>query len=88
VLFGGAESLKIHGRMVPIRAEVAKMDGLSAHTDRDGLLGWLRAMDGRPRGVLLVHGDEPAPESLGAAIEADLRLEARIPSYRESVDLA
>ncbi len=29
-----------------------------------------------------------ALESLGAAIEADLRLEARIPSYRESVDLA
>lgn len=87
-LLGGAKSLKIHGRMVPVRAEVAKMDGLSAHTDRDGLLGWLKAMDGQPQGVLLVHGDEPALESLGAAIEADLQLEARIPSYRESVDLA
>ncbi len=59
-LLRGDDSLKIHGRQIPIRCEVAKLDGLSAHADRRGLLEWLEAMDGRPRGICLVHGEEPA----------------------------
>ncbi|MEE9577688.1 MAG: MBL fold metallo-hydrolase RNA specificity domain-containing protein [Gemmatimonadota bacterium] len=49
---GGKWAIKIHGRQIPIRCAVAKLDGLSAHADRRGLLGWLESMDGRLTAVI------------------------------------
>jgi metallo-beta-lactamase family protein len=86
-LLRGDDSLKIHGRQVQIRCEVEKLDGLSAHADRRGLLEWLEAMDGRPQGICLVHGEEPALESLAAAVTRS-GIETRIPDYRETIELA
>ena len=83
-LLQGADSVKIHGRQVPIRCEVTKLEGLSAHADRDGLLEWVEEMEERPRGACLVHGEEAALESLAAAI-AERGIRTRIPSYRETV---
>ncbi|MEJ2336484.1 MAG: MBL fold metallo-hydrolase [Gemmatimonadales bacterium] len=85
-LLRGNDSLKVHGRQIPIRCEVAKLDGLSAHADRRGLLEWLEAIDGRPRGICLVHGEEPALESLAAAV-TESGIETRIPDYRDTIEL-
>ena len=38
----GAQSVKIHGAYVPIRAEVANLHMLSAHADADEIMAWLR----------------------------------------------
>ncbi len=75
-LLGGAKHLKIHGRNVPIRAEVTQMDGLSAHADQSELLDWLEALPAKPRGVWLVHGEPEAAEALRRA--AERRLGSRI----------
>jgi metallo-beta-lactamase family protein len=37
-IVGGAREVKVHGALVPIRAEVAVLDGLSAHADYEELL--------------------------------------------------
>ena len=39
----GATEVKIHGRYVRIRAEVANLGALSAHADRNELLAWIGA---------------------------------------------
>lgn len=44
-LVNGQRSLRIYGEDVPIRAEVAAMDGLSAHVDSEDLLKWLGCPD-------------------------------------------
>ena len=41
-MMAGAESIKIHGEYVPVRAEVRNLDMLSAHADADEILRWLR----------------------------------------------
>jgi metallo-beta-lactamase family protein len=75
-LLGGAKHLKIHGRNVPIRAEVTQMDGLSAHADESELLDWLDALPEKPRGVGRGHGEPAAAEALRRA--AERRLGSRI----------
>jgi len=54
----GAEIMRIYGDEVPLRASVHKINGLSAHADRHGLLRYARSLDGVPKKIFLVHGDE------------------------------
>jgi hypothetical protein len=41
LMVGGATSVRIHGEEVPIRAEVAMLDSLSAHADAGEIVQWL-----------------------------------------------
>lgn len=68
-LLDGAQTISIHGRRVPVAAEIVQMQGLSAHADCDELLRWCKALPGRPRRIFLNHGEDPARKALAAAIE-------------------
>jgi metallo-beta-lactamase family protein len=75
-LLDGSRHLKIHGRSVPIRAEVATLDGLSAHADQSELLDWMEALREAPRRVWLVHGEPAQADALRSA--AERRLGSRV----------
>ena len=68
-LVDGADTTSIHGRPVAVRAQIARMTGLSAHADRDELLRWCRALPAPPGRIFLNHGEEPARKALAAAIQ-------------------
>jgi metallo-beta-lactamase family protein len=84
-LVGGATQIKILGDWVPVRAEVACLDGLSAHADREGLLQWIAQLPRPPRHVYAVHGDPEAADALRQAIEERLQWPASVPEHLESV---
>jgi len=52
--------VKIFGEEYEVRAEVAAVDGLSAHAGQEFLLTYARAVRGRAHDIFLVHG-EPGP---------------------------
>jgi metallo-beta-lactamase family protein len=83
----GAESVKIHGQWVPLRAQVVQLDLLSAHGDREDLVAWLGSAARTPREVFLVHGEPPATDTLRLAIKNRLGYEPRVPEHLESVEL-
>ena len=66
--------LRIFGADVPLQAEVAILDGYSAHADRGELAGWLDAVSAKKPAkppVFLVHGEPPAQEALSAQLTSD-----------------
>lgn len=67
-LLDGAQSISIHGRRVPVAAEIVQMQGLSAHGDSNDLIRWCQAQPGAPRRVFLNHGEDPARKALASAI--------------------
>ena len=67
-LIDGAESVRIMGRPVRVRARVATIGGLSAHADRTELLDWV-APSGPGAEIRLVHGEPAALESLRATLQ-------------------
>ena len=63
-LLGGADSVKMFGQMVDIRAEVTNLPALSAHADCDELLRWLGGFEKPPRRTFVVHGEPVASDAL------------------------
>ena len=71
-LQAGRRSLRMFGEDIPIRAEVASIDGLSAHADADDLLRWVRTLPRPPSKVFLVHGEATAAEAFAQRLHAEL----------------
>ena len=51
-----------------VRAGVHVLSGYSAHADQQGVLDWVAGMEGKPRMIRLVHGDQDARRVLGAKL--------------------
>jgi len=85
-LADGAGQLKIHGRYVPVRAEVVSLRGYSAHADADGVVAWLGTMPA-PRTAYVVHGEAEAARTLAGRLTRELAWPAVVPGYLEKVRL-
>jgi metallo-beta-lactamase family protein len=83
----GAQYLRIHGQEVPVRAEIVKIDQLSAHAGRSELLRWLSGITVPPRQTFLVHGEPNALESFHGAITSKFNWPVTVPEYLQSFDL-
>jgi metallo-beta-lactamase family protein len=79
--------VRIFGEPHRVLAEVAKLNGLSAHADRGGIAAYLGAL-GSPRRVFLVHGDLERCEALRQYLAARGHHNAEVPEQRQRVDLA
>jgi metallo-beta-lactamase family protein len=86
-LLEGADAVKIHGRYVPVRAEVCDLTGFSVHADADELMGWLRTAEREPTGVFVVHGEESASLTLQQRIRTELNWNAVVPIDGEKLSL-
>ena len=87
-LLAGEHEVKIHGEMVPVRAEICQLEGFSGHADRDELLAWLSHLRQPPQQTFVVHGEPDAADALRAAIGQRLGWSAvRVPQFGESVTL-
>ena len=82
-MINGAESVKIHGAYVPVRAEVVALECLSAHADYAEILEWLARFEAPPRQTFITHGEPPAADALRRRIEEQLHWRCRVPEYLE-----
>ena len=86
-LFRGAKTLKIHGQQVPVNAEVACINGFSAHADQAEIMEWLKKFSHAPKMTFITHGEPQSARGLEAKIQQDLEWRTRIPEYLEEVEL-
>lgn len=86
-LAGGARTLRMFGREIPINAEVVQLAGFSGHADADELLAWMRTAPAEPRMVYVTHGEPDASDVLRARIQHELGWHARAPEHLETVSL-
>jgi metallo-beta-lactamase family protein len=64
-LVDGAKSVRIFREVIPVRADLYTLGGLSAHADRDALVAWLSRFRNPPGRTFVVHGE--AETALGFA---------------------
>ena len=87
IIQSGAESVKMHGHQVSVRARIETIENLSAHADYGEVLRWLGKFSKPPRKIFLVHGEPHAAESLKGKIAAQLRWDATVAAYLQKVSL-
>ena len=86
-MVGGADSVKIHGQYVPVRAEVKSLEMLSAHADADEVLRWLKGFKKPPRTIFITHGEASASDALRHRIEEELGWTCVVPDHGQQVGL-
>lgn len=86
-MMAGADSIKIHGAYIPVRAEVRNLNMLSAHADADEILRWLRGFKAAPRMTFITHGEPSAADALRHRIEEELGWSCLVPDHGQKVEL-
>jgi metallo-beta-lactamase family protein len=86
-LLNGTRRLRLLGQTHPVRARVVKIDGFSAHTDREGLLAWLSDIHVTPRCIFVTHGEKKAATSFAQFLSEETGWQTQVPNYKDSVIL-
>ncbi|MCX7911639.1 MAG: MBL fold metallo-hydrolase [Dehalococcoidales bacterium] len=86
-ILDGARAVRIHGVMHPVRAKVYRIEGFSAHADRDDLIRWLSKLSPAPRLIFITHGELQAAEAFKAFLRERTGFKATIPGYGETFRL-
>lgn len=66
----GAQTVKLFGEPIAVKAHIYNLEGLSGHADRNGLFNWIEGFMEKPRKILLVHGDKEAQESFQLLLDS------------------
>jgi len=83
----GAKFTRLHGRDIPVAAEVQSMDAMSAHADANEIRRWLDGFTRPPKLTCLVHGDLGPMDALKARIERELHWTVKTPNHLETFEL-
>ena len=86
-MLAGAESIKIHGQYVPVRANVEYLPNLSAHADYSEIIAWLSGFESAPKTTFITHGEPVAADAMRLHIEEQLHWKTIVPDYLETVTL-
>ncbi|MBQ6595144.1 MAG: diaminopropionate ammonia-lyase [Clostridia bacterium] len=87
-IYDGAEEVRILGEKIKVRAEVALLQGVSGHADRQGLLRFAEGMEKRPKRIFIDHGEDAASEALASLLRERLGVPTDVPWSGSRFDLA
>jgi metallo-beta-lactamase family protein len=86
-MVNGEKEIKIHGQMVPVRAQVESLSNLSAHADYEEIMHWLSHFRKPPKKVFITHGEPEAAKSLKTKIEQQFGWTCIVPQYQQTETL-
>jgi metallo-beta-lactamase family protein len=82
------KEVRIHGHPRPVRARLERIDGFSAHADREGLEKWLSALKKPPRRLFCVHGEKDVSFGFARNIREKKGWNVIVPDYLDEWPLS
>lgn len=82
----GAKQVRIHGREIPVLADVYTLGGFSAHADQSALIDWLSAFERPPGKTFVTHGEAEVSKIFAKEIGRRLNWNIEIPDARQRYD--
>lgn len=69
-LLEGAETIKLFGETIEVKAKITKISGISGHADKNGLLKWVNGFTEKPpKFVFVVHGEDAVCTGFAQTLE-------------------
>ena len=87
IIHDGAQSVKIFGETIDVKAEIAVLEGISGHADREGLLRWLSHYDKKPSYIFVNHGDDESCTAFSRSITDQFSVPSSAPYSGSEFDL-
>ncbi|WP_166269402.1 MBL fold metallo-hydrolase RNA specificity domain-containing protein [Marinobacter caseinilyticus] len=85
-MMAGAETVKIHGEWIPVKARIEMLDGLSAHGDYAEIEQWLSQSALVPgTAIHLIHGEPEASETFRDYLRQKTRFAVEVASYQSII---
>lgn len=86
-IIDGAEQVKLFGETIDVKAEIAKLEGLSGHADHNGLIEWVEGFTKRPKKVFVVHGEDSVCTAFAQCLSNDHGFDAYAPYSGTEYDI-
>jgi len=83
----GVKKVRILGSEYQVKAKVVRINGFSAHADKDELLKWLKELEAPPRSVFVVHGECESALSFGNFLRDKTGWNVSVPAYQDEIAL-
>jgi metallo-beta-lactamase family protein len=83
----GEKHVRILGQDCPVKARVVRVNGFSAHADKEELLEWLSALKRPPKRVFVVHGESESAGHFADFISQSTGWPVAVPAYQDEVVL-
>lgn len=87
-ILDGDREVKVMGQYVPVRCQIERIGGFSAHADWKEVLRWLEGMPSAPRMTFLTHGEPEAAAAMAGHIVERFQWETNVPQYGDRLELA
>ena len=87
LLVDRAETVRIFGETIAVRAGVHTLGGFSAHAGQSDLLRWFGAMAGSKPRVAVCHGEDKARTTLAGLLRQQYGVETTLPTLGEPLSL-
>lgn len=69
IIYEGAQTVRIFGEEISVRAQTALLPSVSGHADMNGLISLVEGIGKKPKMIFVNHGDAKACESFAATLE-------------------
>jgi len=83
----GEKEVRILGQNYPVKANIVRIQGFSAHADRDELFAWLSKLKKAPRKLFVVHGEADSARSFADYVKDKTKWDVVVPDYQDEVVL-
>ena len=80
--------VRILGNKYPVKARIEKINGFSAHADRDELFRWVSGFKEAPKKIFLVHGEKEVTRSFASFLKEKVSSEIIVPEYLQEYILS
>lgn len=84
----GAETVKLFGEEIQVRAEIKQLKSLSGHAGKSGLIWWVSQFKEKPKKVFIVHGEDTVATSFAETLKIEYGQRAVAPYSGSEFDLA
>lgn len=86
-LLDGTKSVTLFGEEIHVQAEIMKLDGVSGHADKEGLLRWVNYFEEKPAKVFVVHGEDHVCDNFVECLKQEHGHNAEAPYSGSEYDL-